>query len=245
MVNLSENCQGLTPFSNKKWDSHKEFHEYFVDRIPFFREFQNIVNLDIDEICEETGETLGKTRIEYIGQIKQQQYLADIFEYTINAPKYAVMKTLVSIDDDPGSIDRLTKRREDKKKKETKKPKAVIEELTVELQDFEEDDDSYNLIFDVINNVRYPLQNIEIRLFNGDGRELNVEGIAGGFHPIQKRNGLNLPFLKTSMDNTDYVETISIRTQKIPKLVDTIKITCELDLPVDHETMVLDWEFDL
>lgn len=185
--------------------------------------------------------------------------------------KYSFIKTIINWINNPSALKtkstyqprtKVEKDTEDKKKdadsksgnqSETKivskpkikpKPKIIAEkpEMNVVIVDKKSLKDTWKISFNIENNTSYPLQNLEIRIYDEKDDSMHVISVSGDL--IEVANGIiYIRFIPASMTEESYTAKFVFTVSEVENIQDGLTFSIKQDYPAKTKVVTTIFDF--
>ncbi len=235
---IRDACEDLRTIDTKNEESREDYIDEFSDFFPIFEKLTDHCEDIIDELNEKTGDSKTGLRSVYVDEIREHQENMGITSKLINNFKYATIKTIIRWKNNPEELKKKSvysprKKRQKKQKKKKAKSIQTTPEITIEVDKKEKKDELWIVRMKLKNKMKYPLQNITMKLLDKDNNKIRIKDVDG--YLVETANGeIIIPFLKAPM-NDDSTLTIEWRTNSYQPLNEQFTINIEVDSTIEEK----------
>lgn len=241
---LWERCKNLRSINTRSGESRRAYVNLYKDSHSFFKKVRD----KVEEITNETKEkypedSLSNIRGEIANQLRIRQEKLGYENRLFNAVKYAMLKSLVGMVEDPRKLDMPVVYKPRKAKGEKKKaPLIKQEEIDLVIESKTKKSDSWEVLAIVENRTHYPLQNIRIELLDKKGKTIPITAASGRLVELAQGK-IFIPIVEAPMDDEVSETRILFRTSIVEPLDKGAIARIELDDTVNKESV--DFEFEI
>ncbi len=235
---IASSCKGLKSINTREEETRKKYVANYKEFYGVYKRTIKAVEDLTDDLKDSFSGTKTQVRELVILGLRTKQQDLGVTRYLLNPVKYSFIKTIINWINNPSALKtkstyqprtKVKKDTEDKKKdadsksgnqfeteiitKSKAKPKTIIiaekPEMKVVIINKKSLKDTWKISFNIENNTNYPLQNLEIRIYDEKDDSIHVSSVSGDL--IEVANGIiYIRFIPASMTGGSQLSLFSL-----------------------------------
>ncbi len=250
-------CNGIRAIKTKENESREKYIANFKDRYDIYMRTIKAIEEVTEELHKSLSITKSKVRELAILGLRTKQEELGVKRYLLNPVKYSFMKTIVNWIDNPSALKiksvytPRTKVQEEGKEKTKKNktssavkadakpkpkpmPKPKIQETSLDIDlkilSKEKANSSWKISFKIENRTVFPLQNLEIKIYDENDDTVRVKTASGDL--IEAANGvIYIRFIPASMTDDFYKAKFVVTVSEVANIQDGMTFSVKQDCP--------------
>jgi hypothetical protein len=222
---INKGCENIRTVKTKENEDRADYISEFKQFFPIYEKLVSIVEKSVDELRDSTEDSKSDLRYFFINEIRSNQERLGITSKLLNIVKYSMIKTIVSWKNNPKKLEKKSVYIPRKKKDDTKGLTVLRSFETTPDIDFEilskkENENNLIIKMNLINNRRFPLQNIYLKILDEENNEIKIIKVSGDFTKLDKKNNeVKVQFLKAPMNDNETSMIVITTSQLIDELL--------------------------
>ncbi len=268
---VASSCKGLRSINTKEKETRENYVANYKEFYGVYKRTIKAVENLTDDLKDSFPGTKTQVRELVILGLRTKQQDLGVTRYLLNPVKYSFIKTIINWINNPSALKtkstyqprtKAKKDTENKKKdsttksgnqSETKlipqpktkpKPKIIAEkpEMNVVIVDKKALKDTQKISFNIENNSNFPLQNLEIRIYDEKDDSIHVSSVSGDL--IEVANGIiYIRFIPASMTEESYTAKFVFTVSEVENIRDGLTFSIKQDYPAKTKVVTTIFDF--
>ena len=268
---VASSCKGLRSINTREEETREKYVASYKAFYGVYKRTIKAVEDVTDELKNSFPGTKTQVRELVILGLRTKQQDLGVTRYLLNPVKYSFIKTIVNWINNPSALKiKSTYQPRTKVEKDTEikmkdantesgnqseikivpkpeikpKPKIVAEkpEMNVVIVDKKSLKDTWKISFNIENNTSYPLQNLEIRIYDEKDDSMHVISVSGDL--IEVANGIiYIRFIPASMTEESYTAKFVFTVSEVENIQDGLTFSIKQDFPAKTKVVTTIFDF--
>ena len=217
---LWESCITLRTIDSRSGETRRDYVDLFKEYHNFFKEIKTKVEAIVKEAKSKyPDESLKNIRSAIVQELRSRQKELGYEKTLLNEVKYATIKSIVTMLENPEKLDEPVVYKPRKSAKAEKKKIPRIAELNFDFEILKKykTEDKWEVVAALRNKSNFPLQNVQIEILDEIRRHIPVVSASGHF--VELAQGIiHIPFVPASMTDQVSETRIMFKTEIIEPL---------------------------
>jgi len=268
---VASSCKGLRSINTREEETREKYVANYKKFYGVYKRTIKAVEDVTDELKNSFPGTKTQVRELVILGLRSKQQDLGVTRYLLNPVKYSFIKTIVKWINNPSALKiKSTYQPRTKVEKDTEikmkdanpesenqseitivskpkikpKPKIIAEkpEMNVVIVDKKSLKDTWKISFNIENNTSYPLQNLEIRIYDEKDDSMHVISVSGDL--IEVANGIiYIRFIPASMTEESYTAKFVFTVSEVENIQDGLTFSIKQDFPAKTKIVTTIFDF--
>ncbi|MHA1446771.1 MAG: hypothetical protein ACTSSN_08775 [Candidatus Heimdallarchaeaceae archaeon] len=268
---VASSCKGLRYINTREEETREKYVANYKKFYGVYKRTIKAVEELTDDLRNSFPGTKTQVRELVILGLRTKQQDLGVTRYLLNPVKYSFIKTIVNWINNPSALKiKSTYQPRTKGKKDTEikkqdvhtesgnqsetkiitepkaKPKTKIiaekPEMNVVIVDKKSIKDTWKISFTIENNTSYPLQNLEIRIYDEKDDSIHVSSVSGDL--IEVANGIiYIRFIPASMTGESYTAKFVFTVSEVENIQDGLTFSIKQDYPAKTKIVTTIFDF--
>ena len=268
---VASSCKGLRSINTREEETREKYVACYKEFYGVYKRTIKAVEDVTAELKNSFPGTKTQVRELVILGLRTKQQDLGVTRYLLNPVKYSFIKTIVNWINNPSALkikstyqprtkvekDTEIKMKDANSKSENQseikivskpkikpKPKIIAEkpEMNVVIVDKKSLKDTWKISFNIENNTSYPLQNLEIRIYDEKDDSMHVISVSGDL--IEVANGIiYIRFIPASMTEESYTAKFVFTVSEVENIQDGLTFSIKQDFPAKTKVVTTIFDF--
>ena len=268
---VASSCKGLRSINTREEETREKYVASYKAFYGVYKRTIKAVEDVTDELKNSFPGTKTQVRELVILGLRTKQQDLGVTRYLLNPVKYSFIKTIVNWINNPSALkikstyqprtkvekDTEIKMKDANPKSENQseikivskpkikpKPKIIAEkpEMNVVIVDKKSLKDTWKISFNIENNTSYPLQNLEIRIYDEKDDSMHVISASGDL--IEVANGIiYIRFIPASMTEESYTAMFVFTVSEVENIQEGLTFSIKQDYPAKTKVVTTIFDF--
>lgn len=268
---VASSCKGLRSINTREEETREKYVASYKAFYGVYKRTIKAVEDVTDELKNSFPGTKTQVRELVILGLRTKQQDLGVTRYLLNPVKYSFIKTIVNWINNPSALkikstyqprtkvekDTEIKMKDANSKSENQseikivskpkikpKPKIIAEkpEMNVVIVDKKSLKDTWKISFNIENNTSYPLQNLEIRIYDEKDDSMHVISASGDL--IEVANGIiYIRFIPASMTEESYIAMFVFTVSEVENIQEGLTFSIKQDYPAKTKVVTTIFDF--